>query len=217
MFCKSTLRVLIFTGTNFCGFCGFWSVSRNILKVAIAKLLPAKKFRKAKILQFVHPWKTQKEIWFKQRENWSKYISYSSAIFFLAISLFDLGFCNISWMSLDLTSFFSCCFFLLLWFCFCLFPFFLLLKRKSQRFLRFLVQYKVCLAALHIELKVGGWQHFHSSLLSPHKNFKACLQPIPSSTTCCKQSTTKKSRLAKINNRKSFRKRTFVKISTRKM
>ena len=51
-------------------------------------------------------------MWFKQGESWSsKYISYSSTIVFLAPSVFDLRFCNISRMSLDFTSFFSCCFF----------------------------------------------------------------------------------------------------------
>ena len=93
-----------------------------------------------------------------------------------------------------------------------------LLKGKSQRFLGFLVRYKVHLAAFHIELKVGGWQHFHSSLPSPHMELQAHLEPSPPTTTVCKPSTAKKkSKLAKINTQNSFRKRSFAKISTRKI
>ena len=99
-FILDTLRVLIFGGTNFRGFCGVWSNSRNKIPAkyfSLQKFLPAKKSRKATILRFFHPWKTEIEIWFKQSESWSsRYIGWSSTIIFLATSFFDLGFCSIS-------------------------------------------------------------------------------------------------------------------------
>ena len=41
-----------------------------------------------------------------------------------------------------------------------------------------LVRYKVRLAAFHIELRVGGRQHFYSWLLSPHTELQAHLQRL---------------------------------------
>ena len=84
---------------------------RHSLRWQSQKLLPVKKSWKDKILRFSHPWKIQNEVWFKQGKSWSKYISYSSKIIFLEPFFFQLWFCNISQISLYLTSFFSCCFF----------------------------------------------------------------------------------------------------------
>ena len=99
----------------------------------------------------------------------------------MAPFFFQLGFCNISQISLYLTSFFSCCFFA---------AWILLLKGKSQSFPRSSVRYEIPLAAFHIELKVGEWQHFHLPLLSPHTELQAQLEPSSPTTTSCKSSST---------------------------
>ena len=93
-------------------------------------------------------------------------------------------------MSLDRTSFFYCCFFSA-----AILPLLVsllqsLLKAKSHRFLCSMVGSKVPLVVFHIELKTGNWQHFHSSLLQPHMELQAHVEPSPPSTTGCKPSTT---------------------------
>ena len=55
-----------------------------------------------------------------------------------------------------------------------LFPFSILFWKE---FLHSVVQYKVHSAASHIALKVGGWQHFHSSL--PTLQTSSPLEPSP--------------------------------------
>ena len=91
-----------------------------------------------------------------------------------------------------------------------------LLKGKSKQFLCSLVRYKVCLAASHIELKVGGWQHFYSSLPSPHMELQALLEPSPPKRLAVSHQQ-KKSRLSKINTWKPSSKQSFAKISTHEM
>ena len=96
--CKNKFHLRYLKGAKV--FCRVWSNSRNTIPAkysSLRKFLPAKKSRKATILWFFHPWKTQIEIWFKQSESWSsRYIGWSSTIIFLATSFFDLGFCSIS-------------------------------------------------------------------------------------------------------------------------
>ena len=82
---------------------------------------------------------TRTEIWFKQGESLSsKYLSYSNTLIFLGPPFFDLGFCNISRLSLDLASFFSCFAAAILPLLVCLLH--SVLKEKSKRFLRSLVR-----------------------------------------------------------------------------
>ena len=113
----------------------------------------------------------------KKSQN-TKIISQSSTIIFLASLFFDLRFCNISQMLLDVTSFFSCCYFCCPEFVSACFPSPFATKRKYQSFLLSLVRYKCCLTALHIKLKVGGLQHFHSSLRSPQTELQSHLQRL---------------------------------------
>ena len=74
----------------------------------------------------------------------------------------------------------------------------LLMKGKSQRFLRSWVRYRVRLSTFHIEFKVGVWQHFHSSLPSPHTELQAHFEPSQPTTTGCKPWTKKNRDLRKL-------------------
>ena len=42
----------------------------------------------------------------------------------------------------------------------------------------------------NMELKIGQWQHFHSTLPSPQTELQTHLEPSPPTTTGCKPSTT---------------------------
>ena len=171
---EDTLAVRMFAGTNLLGFRGFLvefeklNTRKIFLEVVIAKIFTREKILKSKILKFFHSWKRQ--------------------IIFLAPSFFDLRFHLLILISLLSSSlvFFAPAILPLL-------PSFLhsLLKGKSKQFLCSLVRYKVRLAASHIELKVGGWQHFYSSSPSPHMELQALLEPSPPTTTGCKPSTKK--------------------------
>ena len=166
---------------------------KTFCKVRFAKIITCEKISKSQKFAIFPPLEDP-EIWFKQDESWSsKYINYSSTIVFLRLSFFDLQFCDISPLSLDFTSFFSCCFFAA-----AILPLLvslhLLMKGKSQRFLRSWVRYRVYLSTFHIEFKAGIWQHFHSSLPSPHTELQAHFEPSQPTTTGCKPWTKKKNR-----------------------
>ena len=102
----------------------------------------------------------------------------------MALSFFDLGFCNISQTSLDLTSFFSCCFICCCAFASASLPFFNRYWKENPN-----AFFGSIWSSLN-SLKKGEWQHFQSSLPTPHADFQAHLEPSPSTTNVCKPSIT---------------------------
>ena len=100
-----------------------------------------------------------------------------------------LGFAKYPECPLISLSFFSCCFFCCYDFASACFPSSPSTERKLPAISFFFG--KTRLAAFHIKLKVSGWQHFHSSLASPHMELQAHLKPCPPTMTGCKPSTKK--------------------------
>ena len=137
-------------------------------------------------------------------------------------SFSDLGFCNISRMSLDRISFFSCCFgsvllcsvlFLLLWFCLCVFSFFIRYWKESPNdFFVIGFRYKVRLTVFSCRAN-GRWFTILPLIVTVNSHGTSS-QPT---TFDCKPWTTKKLRYTKINTHKSIRKQPFLKLGTSKM